>query len=49
MGMVGTLATIVMDLDRRSIFVREGNPSSPSFLVDKFIEYNFENGSSTYG
>ena len=48
MGMVGTLATIVMDLDRRSIFVREGNPSSSSFLVDQFIEYNFENGSSPY-
>jgi hypothetical protein len=39
MGSSGTLATIVMDLEKRSMKVRKGNPSSPSFSVDSFTEF----------
>ena len=39
MGTCGTLATIVMDLEKRSMKVRKGNPSSLSFSVDSFTEF----------
>lgn len=39
MGYCGTLATIVMDLEKRIIKVRKGNPSSPSFSVDSFTQF----------
>lgn len=40
MGNCGTLATIIMDLEGRTMKVREGNPKSPSFSIDKFKEYS---------
>lgn len=40
MGCWGTLATIVMDLDNGTMHVRKGNPSSPSFSVEKFAEFH---------
>jgi len=39
MGFSGTLATIVMDLENRSMKVRKGNPSSQSFSFDRFFEF----------
>jgi isopenicillin-N N-acyltransferase-like protein len=39
MGCVGTLATIVMDLENQTMKVRKGNPSSPSFSIDNFVEF----------
>jgi isopenicillin-N N-acyltransferase-like protein len=40
MGNCGTLATIVMDLEKRTMKIRKGNPSSPSFSIDNFAEFN---------
>jgi len=39
MGSCGTLATVVMDLEKRSMKVRKGNPYSPLFSVDSFSEF----------
>lgn len=39
MGYCGTLATIVMDLEKRTLKVRKGNPSSPSFSIDSFTQF----------
>ena len=39
LGDIGTLATIVMDLENRSMQVRKGNPASPSFAIDDFTEF----------
>lgn len=39
LGDIGTLATIVMDLENRSMQVRKGNPTSPSFAIDDFTEF----------
>jgi len=39
MGYCGTLATIVMDLEKRIMKVRKGNPSSPSFSGDSFTQF----------
>jgi len=39
MGHCGTLATIVMDLTRMTMKVRQGNPSSPAFAMNHFDEY----------
>jgi isopenicillin-N N-acyltransferase-like protein len=39
LGYTGTLATIVMDLEKRTMMVRKGNPSSPSFAIDEFTEF----------
>jgi len=41
MGTCGTLATIVMDLKNLRMKVRKGNPSSPWFAADEFVEYGF--------
>jgi hypothetical protein len=41
MGTCGTLATIVLDLKNLRMKVRKGNPSSPSFAADEFVEYGF--------
>jgi isopenicillin-N N-acyltransferase-like protein len=41
MGCVGTLATIVMDVESQTMKVRKGNPSSPAFSIDNFIEFGF--------
>lgn len=40
MGYCGTLATIIMDLESRTMKVREGNPTSSSFSIDNFMEYS---------
>lgn len=40
LGYVGTLATIVMDLSRKSMFVRKGNPSLDSFSSRDFVEHS---------
>ena len=37
-GYCGTIATIVMDLEKRIMKVRKGNPSSPSFSIDSFTQ-----------
>jgi hypothetical protein len=39
LGDIGTLATIVMDLENRSMQLRKGNPASPSFAIDDFTEF----------
>ena len=41
MGYCGTLVTIVMDLENQCMQVRKGNPSSPSFSMDGFVEFGF--------
>jgi isopenicillin-N N-acyltransferase-like protein len=38
----GTLATVVMDLEKRSMKVRKGNPSSPAFAIDNFTEFRID-------
>jgi len=40
MGYCGTLATIVMDLEKRTMKVRKGNPSSPLFSIDSFTQFH---------
>jgi isopenicillin-N N-acyltransferase-like protein len=39
MGYCGTIATLVMDLAKRTMKIRKGNPSLPSFSVDSFTEF----------
>ena len=40
MGYCGTVATLVMDLEKGVLMVRKGNPRSPSFNEDAFIHYS---------
>jgi len=40
MGNCGTLATLMMDLESKTMMVRKGNPSSPSFSIENFVEYH---------
>ena len=42
LGYIGTLATIVMDLENRTMKVRKGNPSSPSFAIENFTEFRID-------
>jgi isopenicillin-N N-acyltransferase-like protein len=42
LGDYGTLATIVMDLGKRSMLVRMGNPSNQAFAIDAFVEYRLD-------
>jgi isopenicillin-N N-acyltransferase-like protein len=40
LGDVGTLATIIMDLEGRMMSVRTGNPNIRSFSMNAFVEYH---------
>ena len=40
LGYIGTLATVVMDLEGGIMFVRRGNPSLPSFSSADFVQYS---------
>jgi isopenicillin-N N-acyltransferase-like protein len=40
MGNCGTLATIIMDLENRTMKVRKGNPKSASFSIEDFKVYS---------
>lgn len=42
MGLCGTIATIIMDLENRSMKIRKGNPSLSSFSLDSFKEFFIE-------
>jgi len=39
LGYIGTLATVAMDLGKRTMKVRKGYPSSPSFAIENFTEF----------
>jgi isopenicillin-N N-acyltransferase-like protein len=39
LGEIGTLATIIMNLDQRTILVRRGNPDNSTFSINNFVEY----------
>jgi hypothetical protein len=41
LGEYGTLATVVMDLEKRTMLVRNGNPKNLNFALDAFGEYHF--------
>jgi isopenicillin-N N-acyltransferase-like protein len=40
LGYIGTLATVVMDLSEKRMYVRKGNPSLDSFSIRNFIQYS---------
>ncbi len=40
MGNCGTVATVVMDLENRTMMVRDGNPASKMFSMNVFVEYH---------
>jgi isopenicillin-N N-acyltransferase-like protein len=42
LGDYGTLATIVMDLNDRTMMLREGNPANQSFTIGAFEKYCFD-------
>jgi hypothetical protein len=42
LGDIGTLATIIMDLGERMMFVRTGNPDHSAFSMDAYAEYHLK-------
>jgi len=40
LGDYGTLATIIMDLQERTMLVRNGNPNNITFSMNAFDEYH---------